>query len=546
MKQKTTDDPAPHGIISMRAAQRRCFRLVDMHRLLAFVARRQYGKTTTFANIALKKMMAVAGHTVIFGSAKLNLSREIVRKEAEVISRGIAAASRALEAGRLVVADSGTGREPDALTPDDFAGLFEAQRLEFRFFHDRTVYSRTKVVALRPDTVGETGDLMCDEIGRIGNWREVWEAVEPIVASNPTFRLLLSTTPPPDDTHYSFEQLAPPPGTEFPVNPEGNVYESEHGTTVLRVDAYDAFAGGVPVYDLRTGAPVSPEEHRAASRDRDAWDRNYGCRFLTGGSAAVGLFSINKAQQAGVALGCRYFYGMPPAGWVRACGFVPGVPAVIGVDPATTAKKKSNPTGFCASQMDGGVHAARAMARWRTANPREARAALTGAVDDLTAAGVPVKCVVLDATSEKYWASETREELAGRCPCLLVVSSEREDFQGERVLVKTALGADACATFEDGRAAVPNAREVKEDIRLARRVAGGFDNEADEDGNHGDMFDAYKLALRGHLAECLETSAEAVPVSGVGNADAGRAPQKMTDLPDHSGDSNGKGGGVWA
>ena len=72
----------PPPVIQMRSGQRRLFQLVEQYRLLGFIARRQYGKTTTCANIALMKMMKHRDHTVIFGSAKLNLSREIVRKEA--------------------------------------------------------------------------------------------------------------------------------------------------------------------------------------------------------------------------------------------------------------------------------------------------------------------------------------------------------------------------------------------------------------------------------------------------------------------------------
>ena len=499
------------GAIQMRAGQRRCFKLVDDHRLLAFVARRQYGKTTTFANIALKKMMKRSGHTVIFGSAKLNLSREIVRKEAAVFQAAVTAAMRSLAAGQFQVADSDTGTVPDRLTADDFAGLFEAQRLEFRLFHDRTVYSRTKVVALRPDTVGETGDVMADEVGRINNWRECWEAIEPIVSSDPEFRLLLSTTPPPDDAHYSFEQLAPPPGTVFAPNPEGNVYEVDE-MTVLRVDAWDAYADGVPVYSLKDGEPLDPDSHRARYRDKDAWDRNYGCAFITGGSAAVALVPLLAAQNEGAKRGCKYYQDMLPPGWVQACGFRPGVPAVIGVDPATTEGQKSNPTGFCASQMDGALHEARALMRYKIQSPKEARAVIVSAVDDLLAAGIPVKCAVLDATSERYWCAETRQEIEPRVPVLLIVSSEREEYEGENVLLKTILGNEAVASLEDHKAALPPDKCVKDDFRLVRRQKGGFSNEVDTAGNHGDLFDAFKLALRGHTTDYLETAAEAVQV----------------------------------
>ena len=73
-----------------RAGQRRFMQMVETHRLLGLLARRQYGKTSIMALIALKKMMKRKNHTVVFGSAKLNLSREIVRKEAAIMQSAIA------------------------------------------------------------------------------------------------------------------------------------------------------------------------------------------------------------------------------------------------------------------------------------------------------------------------------------------------------------------------------------------------------------------------------------------------------------------------
>ena len=130
--------PSTDAVIRMRSGQRRLFQLVEQYRLLGFIARRQYGKTTTCANIALMKMMKHHDHTVIFGSAKLNLSREIVRKEAAVFEKAINAALSRLEAGKLQLADDKTGRGLPNLTSDDFADLFEHSRLEFRYYHTRT------------------------------------------------------------------------------------------------------------------------------------------------------------------------------------------------------------------------------------------------------------------------------------------------------------------------------------------------------------------------------------------------------------------------
>lgn len=499
--------PAP--VIQLRAGQRRLFRLVDTVRLLAFVARRQYGKTTTFAAVAVKKMMQRKDHTVIFGSAKLNLSREIVRKEAAVLEAGIAAAAqRARDAGaRLVVADATAERVPDALTDDDFAELYEASRLEFRYYHSRGSYSRTKVVALRPDAVGETGDLMCDEVGRIANWREVWEAVEPIVAANPDYRLLLSTTPPPDDAHYSFEQLAPPPGSRFEIRPDGNVYESIRGVTVVRVSADDAAADAVPLYNLKTGDPETPAENRAAALDKDAWDRNYGCAFVTGGTAAIGLLPIMDAQAEGERLGCLYIEDDLPANLDGVA--IPGAPLAIGLDPATTEREHSNPFGVAVVQRVDGLTQARLLLSLKSADPRKPR----GIIRELAARLKPC-AIAIDASSETYWATEIRQELQGVCPVLLLKGGARIDAGGEKIQLKTYLGNLGCAPFEDGRAALPPAPQVKDDFRLVRRFRGGFDNDLDRvTGRHGDLFDAWKSAIYALQRGAEKVDAEAVQVA---------------------------------
>ena len=160
------------------------------------------------------------------------------------------------------------------------------------------------VVAPNPDTaVGWTGHVIMDEVGRMPEFRDVWEAMEPIVSSNAGFRILMATTPPPDDSHYSYEMLAPESGEEFEIQPGGNFYTSVSGIPVHRVDAWDGYEAGVPLYDLNTRAPMTPEAHRDVALDKTAWDRNYGCRFIRGGSAALSLLAIQNAQTIGGDLG---------------------------------------------------------------------------------------------------------------------------------------------------------------------------------------------------------------------------------------------------
>ena len=523
--------PTSSPVIQMRSGQRRLFQLVEQYRLLGFIARRQYGKTTTCANIALMKMMKNRDHTVIFGSAKLNLSREIVRKEAAVFEKAISAAMARLDEGKVQLADDKTGKSLHGLTHDDFADLFEHSRLEFRYYHGRSSYSRTKVVALRPDTVGETGDLMCDEGGRIGNWKDVWAAVEPIVASNPQFRILLLTTPPPDDAHYSFEQLAPPPGMQFPVSPSGNVYESVKGVTCLRVDAWDAYADGVALYDTKTAQPVTPEESRRRAFDKDAWDRNYGCLFITGGTAAVGLIKLMESMERGERAGCVFALDDLPSGWERLFDRSQG-PIGIGADPATTEGETSNPFGVAVTQLIGGRYVAKLIISFKSADPKKPK----GILRELCTVLKP-RALAIDATSEVYWATEVREELEGVTNVILVKNSERVDVMGERVLYKTYLGQLLVNAIDEDQVDLPKAAEVKDDFRLVKKMKGGFDNALDSaTGRHGDLFDGTKLSLHALIEGTEEAKADAVQVGARAAAISGRggvAPRMtMTPPPD--------------
>jgi hypothetical protein len=367
---------------------------------------------------------------------------------------------------------------------------------------------------------------MCDEVGRIGNWKEVWEAVEPIVASNPQFRILLLTTPPPDDAHYSFEQLAPPPGMTFPVSPFGNVYESVRGVTCLRVDAWDAYADGVSLYDTKTSLPVTPEESRRRAFDKDAWDRNYGCRFITGGSAAVSLIKLMESMERGDRGGCVFALDDLPYGWERLFNRSQG-PIGVGADPATTEGDKSNPFGIAVTQRIDGRYVVKLIISLKSKDPKKPK----GILHELCTVLKP-RALAIDATNEVYWATEVREELAGVCDVILVKNSERIDFMGESVLYKTYLGNLLVNAIDEDQVDLPNAAEVKDDFRLVKKMKGGFDNALDSaTGRHGDLFDGTKLSIHGLLVPVGECEAEAVAVGNPSAAALPGRPERMHDTP---------------
>ena len=288
-------------LISFRPPQEEAF--FSTLGILFLVWRRQFGKSFTLASIALDWMMETEGRLVTFISAALVLGQENIRKEAEVwrsVTKQLRELARERGFKLTTTADSGGG---ELLDVDAVADMFEHQKLETRLYWDNANYSRSRVIAPNPDTaVGWTGHLILDEVGRMPNFRDMWEAAEPFVASNPGLRIRGATTPPPDDAHYSYELLAPEQD-EFRVNVRGNFYESMSGMPVHRVDANDAYACGVPIFDLKTREPLTPDEARVRALDKDAFDRNFLCKFLRGGVSALSLDELRFAMAAGERLG---------------------------------------------------------------------------------------------------------------------------------------------------------------------------------------------------------------------------------------------------
>ena len=487
----------------VRSGQRAFELFCRVHRVSGLLARRQYGKTTIAGRIALYKMMKLAGHSVIFGSVKLDLGREIVRKEADALQKAFGMMAGTAKAGgtKLELADANGGKILPAMSADDFAELYEATRLEFRLYHSNTTYSRTKVVALTPDAVGETGDLILDEVGRVKNFRDVLEAVMPIIASNPTFRCIYTTTPPPDDTHPSFDLLAPPIGVDLPINPEGNQYVSDLKVHVLRITAEDAAADGVPLYDEDTGKPISPADSRARASDRDAWDRNYGCKFVMGGTGACGLLQLDTAQRRGIGH-CQYARVDSDLEFAQALRSLQdhlGEGQIgLGWDLATTTNATSNPSAFTVIERRGVERIVRAVICWKTADPDVAMERAERIIKTVRSRplGGPARRLCIDGTSERYFAQTARRMLGEYLPVELVVASETVDVPGQREKInrKQQLGGMLVAELDDNHLWLPPERYLREDWRLVKKEKGQFVCEPDADGKHGDTFDSTKLA----------------------------------------------------
>lgn len=485
--------------------------------MIYFEARRQFGKTTTFAGISLKQMMKHPGRLVTFASASINVGKELIYKEAAVLADAMNAMKAEAEAAKmqLGLAESG-GKEYKDIDLDGIADLFERSRLEMRLHHSRTIQSRTQIIAPNPATArGFSGDVLIDEIGFIPDFAEVFEAMEPIASRDPSFRVLMASTPPPDESHLCYKIGQPPKDLRFEPAGNGHWYRSEAGILCLRVDVFDAEAGGVRLYDLETRKPITAMEHRERALDKDAWDRNYALKRIPGGLVAMPATAIEAAQAKGrdeclaVDLG-SVEPGKEEQVLNEVLAYVLNVAAPglwgAGYDIATTTNKKSNPSSLTLTQARGNERWAMLTIRWKSANPDFSESLVKQAIEALQKGGGRVQSLNVDASNERYFAARLKTVITS-CTVNLIVSGEivpTGDPLQPQMRQKERTGSRLVNTATDRLLALAPQKWIMFDFLLVKKEKGLFVTDLDPAGNHGDTFDSTKLSL-----DALESSGSA-------------------------------------
>lgn len=210
--------------------------------------------------------------------------------------------------------------------------------------------------------------------------------------------------------------------------------------------------------------------------------------------------------------------GLLPEGWTSALDKDNPV-LTLGLDVGTTAKKTSNPSVLSLCQKVGHEHRFPLIARFKSKDPAVTIALIEEIIKGAASVGLRIRCLCIDATSEKFFAVAVRRHFAGRLVVHLIVSSEATEYGGERMLWKAYLGNLFVNTIEDGYMALPAETWVKTDVRSVNREKGTFEAEITEDGGHGDVFDGCKLALHGQVAKGGPSE---VAAAGVGMAAGAR------------------------
>lgn len=172
-------------------------------------------------------------------------------------------------------------------------------------------------------------------------------------------------------------------------------------------------------------------------------------------------------------------------------------PVALGYDIATSDRGTANPSAVTVSQRDSRVTIARLIVSWKTRDPEIAKAVLTCVFDDLEFAGIKPRRLVVDASSEKYYAANVQTQFRRRCPVELIAGNQKLKFRGEELDAKTLLGNMYASALEDALFLLPAGDWIELDQRLVKREAGRFVTDLGPNGEHGDTFDSSKLSYWG-------------------------------------------------
>ena len=239
---------------------------------------------------------------------------------------------------------------------------FQNMRMELRIRAEGKV-GRIKVLASNPRTArGFSGDLILDEFAFHEDADAIWEAAEPILASNPDFLCRIASTgngrhnlfyrmvtsglggtasssrdcgcnlpvlsgdspesslssssipgraipqsgtASPDSSPTSDQPTTQPPATaaESPIlNSSFLTFNTFPSSRLTRTEAH---AMGVPIFDPITRQPITPAEARARALDKRAYDQNYECAFNDENLTLLSHDLINAAEHPDIGFICE-------------------------------------------------------------------------------------------------------------------------------------------------------------------------------------------------------------------------------------------------
>ena len=275
---------------------------------------RQIGKSFTLAAWAVDRLLSRPGRLVTVLSNSRENGAEFVAKCAEVCHLN--------------------GTEYESV--DKSQGVrFQNMRMEVRIRAHGKV-GRIKVLAANPRTArGFSGDLILDEFAFHEDSAAIWEAAEPILASNPDFLCRMASTG--NGRHNLFyrmvangvsesasKRVSEGPDVGGKSIDRGRVGDNAgdlvlgataesparsrarpQGYPVSRITRTQAHGMGVKIYDSNTRAAITPEEAREQALDKRAYDQNYECAFADENLTLLSHELITSAERDDVGFICE-------------------------------------------------------------------------------------------------------------------------------------------------------------------------------------------------------------------------------------------------
>jgi phage FluMu gp28-like protein len=362
-------------------------------------------------------------------------------------------------------------------------GRIENMRMEVRIKVCGKI-GRIIVLAANPRTArGFSGDLILDEFAFHEDGEAIWDAVEPIISSNPDYLCRIASTG--NGRFNMFYRMA----------------NETSPSTVSRIRRSEAWRMGLKIYDPASRREMTPDDARAAALDKASYDQNYECAFndenmslLTNALIAACEYPADAGGNDGTAECriCRQDWSYDALEFLRGCRG----PLGIGLDVGRTR----DITVITVGEKLGGVLLTRAILRISGMRLPEQLERLKPV---LRMPNFGRLCG--DATGLGLGLVEFAQEECGayRAEAVQFSSRERRTVRGVRqsdsALVTELMALDLLEVFENGAIRIPCELALRESLRKPERIttAGGVRIAATRDeAGHADEFWSVALMVR--------------------------------------------------
>lgn len=450
---------------------------------------RQVGKSFTLAAWAVNRLLRSPGRLVTVLSNSRENGAEFMRKCNEVCAL----------MHEVIREAKATVEELDLSKDVSSANLRLELHMKLNTDKEGLKTSRIKILAANPRTArGFSGDLILDEFAFHEDSQAIWEAAEPILASNKDFLCRIASTG--NGKHnlfYHFAARAPGhDGVDAQLPPGGNCLEySRNGHVLSRVTRTLSFYFGQKVFDPKTREEIRPAEARMRAIDKRAYDQNYECAFADECLTLLSEELINAAERENVGVICEQDWNPDALARLKeANGNI-----YAGFDVA----RRGDLSVISVLEKVDGVMIVRAILRMRNLRLPEQQARLGElcrlprfhrAAIDMTGLGLGL----VEFAQEEFGASKIRGvNFASMVPATRAVQAEGR--KRETVRVTEAMAMELLQAYEERRIQHPADEQLREDLRKPERITspGGRVSIAatrDEAG-HADHFWSFALAL---------------------------------------------------